>query len=55
LEEALEIKHYTRGDLNSTRAVVRYADDVRHLTQYEILLAEKGGPEEYDLRVISPT
>ena len=27
LEEALEIKHYTRGDLNSTRAVVRYADD----------------------------
>jgi RNA-directed DNA polymerase len=33
----------------------RYADDVRHLTQYEILLAEKGGPEEYDLRVISPT
>ncbi len=34
---------------------VRYADDVRHLTQYEILLAEKGGPEEYNLRVISPT
>ena len=27
MEEALEIKHYTRGDLNSTRAVVRYADD----------------------------
>ena len=27
MEEALGIKHYTRGDLNSTRAVVRYADD----------------------------
>jgi len=24
----------------------RYADDVRHLTRYEILLAEKGGSEE---------
>ena len=34
---------------------VRYADDVRHLTQDEILLAEKGGSEEQDLRVISPT
>ena len=27
MEEALEIKHYKRGDLNSKRAVVRYADD----------------------------
>ncbi len=35
--------------------LVRYADDVRHLTRYEILLAEKGGSEERDLRVISPT
>src|SRR5260370_23360807 len=34
---------------------IRYADDVRHLTRYEILLAEKGGSEERDLRVISPT
>ena len=34
---------------------VRYADDVRHLTHNEILLAEKGGSEERDLRVISPT
>src|SRR6266567_1996410 len=33
----------------------RYADDVRHLTHNEILLAEKGGTEEYGLRVISPT
>jgi retron-type reverse transcriptase len=33
----------------------RYADDVRHLTQYEILLAEKGGSEDDDLWVISPT
>lgn len=35
--------------------LVRYADDVRHLTQYEILLAEKGGSEDDDLWVISPT
>ncbi|HEY6411539.1 MAG TPA: reverse transcriptase domain-containing protein, partial [Ktedonobacteraceae bacterium] len=34
---------------------IRYADDVRHLTQYEILLAEKGGSEDDDLWVISPT
>ena len=34
---------------------VRYADDVRHLTHNEILLAEKGGSEERDLRVISST
>jgi retron-type reverse transcriptase len=34
---------------------VRYADDVRHVTQDEILLAEKGGSEDNDLRVISPT
>jgi len=33
----------------------RYADDVRHVTQDEILLAEKGGSEDDDLRVISPT
>jgi len=33
----------------------RYADDVRHLTQDEILLAEKGGSEDDDLWVISPT
>jgi RNA-directed DNA polymerase len=30
---------------------VRYADDVRHVTQGEILLAEKGGSEDNDLRV----
>src|SRR5947209_1908184 len=35
--------------------LIRYADDVRHLTHNEILLAEKGGTEEYGLRVISPT
>jgi group II intron reverse transcriptase/maturase len=34
---------------------LRYADDVRHLTHNKILLAEKGGTEEYGLRVISPT
>ena len=34
---------------------VRYADDVRHLTQDEILLAEKRGSEEDDLWVTLPT
>lgn len=34
---------------------LRYADDVRHLTHNEILLTEKEGSEENDLRVISPT
>src|SRR5260221_4810446 len=34
---------------------IRYADDVRHFTHNEILLAEKEGSEESDLRVISPT
>ena len=33
----------------------RYADDVRHFTQHEILLAEKRGSEDDDLWVISPT
>src|SRR6266700_638894 len=33
----------------------RYADDVRHLTQDEILLAEKRGSEEDDLWVTLPT
>ena len=34
---------------------LRYADDVRHLTQDEILLAEKRGSEEDDLWVTLPT
>lgn len=34
---------------------VRYADDVRHLTQDEILLAEKRGSEDKDLWVTLPT
>ncbi len=33
----------------------RYADDVRHLTQNEILLAEKRGSEEDDPWVTLPT
>src|SRR6266702_8867390 len=35
--------------------LIRYADDVRHLTQDEILLAEKRGSEEDDLWVTLPT
>src|SRR5207247_1657894 len=33
----------------------RYADDVRHLTHNELLLDEKGGREEYGLRINTPT
>jgi hypothetical protein len=55
MEEAIGVKHTAQGHIKGTRAVVRYADDVRHLIHNEILLAEKGGSEENDLRVISPT
>src|SRR6266568_8376429 len=47
------ISTYSKGQEKTL--LVRYADDVRHLTHNEILLAEKGGTEEYGLRVISPT
>src|SRR6266436_5119928 len=46
-------KPHTRD--NAKVNFIRYADDVRHLTHNEILLAEKEGSEESDLRVISPT
>jgi len=39
----------------TTSLVLGTLTDVRHLTHNEILLAEKGGTEEYGLRVISPT
>src|SRR6266699_5863302 len=41
MEEALGIKHRKRGELNSQRALVRYADDVRHLTRCSIPLRER--------------
>jgi retron-type reverse transcriptase len=53
-EEARELKRHRRQiptvdttdpDFRRLR-YVRYADDVRHLTHNEILLAEKGGSEE---------
>jgi RNA-directed DNA polymerase len=56
--EPLLASHVSKTSREGKRAkvnVIRYADDVRHLTQDEILLAEKGGTEEYGLRVISPT
>ena len=44
------------NDLNFIRVkYLRYADDVRHLTQDEILLAEKRGSEEDGLWVTLPT
>ncbi len=56
--EQLLASHFPKRRKTGIQAkvnLVRYADDVRHLTQDEILLAEKGGSEEQDLRVISPT
>ena len=56
--ERLLASHFPKKGSSEKRAkvnLIRYADDVRHLTQDEILLAEKGGTEEYGLRVISPT
>ncbi len=32
MEEAIGVKYNCRGELIGNRAVVRYADDVRHLT-----------------------
>ena len=45
MEEAIGVTYDSRGQLIGKRAVVRYADDVRHLTQDEILLSEKRGSE----------
>ena len=52
--EAMVAEGYTSKS-SEHPLLIRYADDVRHLTHHEILLAEKGGTEEYGLRVISPT
>jgi RNA-directed DNA polymerase len=46
MEEAIGVIYNYKGQISGKRAVVRYADDVRHLTHNEILLAEKGGSEE---------
>ncbi len=48
LERALRevIRPTTRKGSKAQVHLIRYADDVRHLTRYEILLAEKGGSEE---------
>jgi RNA-directed DNA polymerase len=56
--EQLLARHFPKRGKVGTQAkvnLVRNADDVRHLTHNEILLAEKGGSEEYGLRVISST
>jgi RNA-directed DNA polymerase len=43
------------GGYRASPHLIRYADDVRHVTRNEILLAEKGGSEDHDLRVVSLT
>lgn len=51
--EAVLQKAYTYREGKPT--LIRYADDVRHLTQDEILLAEERGSEDNDLWVTLPT
>src|SRR5213078_4619610 len=55
LEKAIEKGCQQKGRNTEKPIVIRYADDVRHFTQHEILLAEKRGSEDDDLWVISPT
>jgi len=53
--EAVVTESSEDGHTGDQPLLVRYADDVRHLTQDEILLAEKRGSEEDDLWVTLPT
>ncbi len=56
--EKLLASHFPKRRKDSIHTkvnLVRYADDVRHVTQGEILLTEKGGSEEDDLRVTALT
>ena len=46
MEAALQLAYTVR---EGKPALIRYADDVRHVTQNEILLTEKGGSEVQDL------
>lgn len=46
MEAALGIKYDRRGQIVSRRALVRYADDVRHITRYQIPFTERRGTEE---------
>jgi hypothetical protein len=49
MEQALGVKYKTRGELNGPRALVRYADDVRHFTGRWIPFTERRGLEETTL------
>src|SRR6266704_3557431 len=53
--ETTIIAGYSKSHTVEKPRLIRYADDVRHLTQDEILLAEKRGSEEDDLWVTLPT
>jgi RNA-directed DNA polymerase len=55
MESALGVTFDYKGVLSGRRAVVRYADDVRHFTRHEIRLTEMGGPEEHNLQATSLT
>jgi RNA-directed DNA polymerase len=55
MEEALGVVVDRKGQIRGNRAVVRYADDVRHFTRHEIHLTEMGGPEEHNLQATSLT
>jgi len=46
MEDALGVTHDRRGQITSTRALVRYADDVRHITRCQIPFTERRGTEE---------
>jgi hypothetical protein len=49
MEQALGVRYRTRGELNGPRALVRYADDVRHFTGRWIPFTERRGLEETTL------
>jgi len=55
MEKALGVVYDAQGTLRGNRAVVRYADDVRHFTRHGIRLTEMGGPEEHNLQAPSLT
>jgi RNA-directed DNA polymerase len=55
MEDALGVVLNRHGINRGNRAVVRYADDVRHFTRLEIHLTEMGGSEERGPQVTSLT
>jgi RNA-directed DNA polymerase len=54
MEEALGVTYNAQGQINGKRAVVRYADDVRHLTRCSIPLGERRSSEGMTSGSLSP-